>query len=449
MRYKRSLLSGWGNYPIIETHLYRPEKIRDLYPFPDEPSILGRGLGRSYGDAALNDQGGMFLFTRLSRFLAFDETNGVLHAEAGVSFDEILKIFVPRGWFLPVTPGTKFVTLGGAIASDVHGKNHHVDGAISNYIVEIEVLLANGEKIICSRNQNKEVFEATIGGNGLTGLIISAKLRLQSIETSFIKQFTIKAKNFEEAIELFDTYDRQYRYSVAWVDSLAKGRSLGRSVVMFGNHAKIEDLHGSLAKDSLVVHSNPKLNIPFYFPSSVLNGFSLKGFNLFYYWKQIPKEKSVITHYNPFFYPLDGVNHWNRIYGKAGLLQWQCVIPLDDGKEGLQKILNEIQSSRHGAFLAVLKKMGPQGGLLNFPMEGYTLALDFANRKGILELFKRLNKIVLGYGGRIYLTKDAHLERRDFEQMYPRIEEWKKIKKEIDAQNKFISCQSKRLGLLN
>ncbi len=412
-----------------------------------EPSFIARGLGRSYGDASLNDGGGTLLFTRLNRFLSFDEQTGLLHAEAGVSLDDILKIFVPKGWFLPVTPGTKFITLGGAVASDVHGKNHHADGSISNFITELELITAVDGRIRCSRDENDNLFWATLSGGGLTGIILSVKLRLLPIETAYINQHNIKAQNVNQAFDIFDQHDQDYKYSVAWIDCLAGGKALGRSIVMFGNHAAETDLADK--GDHLRIHHDPKLSVPFQFPSFALNSWSARTFNQLYYHKSLSMEKKFLSHYDAFFYPLDAIHSWNRIYGKKGFLQWQCALPEKNGRDGIKEILTKIQQAKRGSFLAVLKKMGGQEGLLNFPVKGYTLALDFSLTKNVHDFLDRLDEIVTKFGGRIYLTKDARLQRGNLAKMYPDIEKWKAIKKEADPKNRFSSLQADRLGLLN
>lgn len=449
MRYKKTKLSGWGNYPVVETKLYRPEKISNLLTILNEESLIARGLGRSYGDTSLNKDGATILMTQLNRLLGFDDRNGILHAEAGVSFDDILTTFVPRGWFPPVTPGTKFVTLGGAIASDVHGKNHHGDGALSGYVQEIELMIANGEVLRCSQNKNPEIFWATLGGNGLTGLILSAKIKMKAIETSYIKQYRVKSACFEDALDVFEEYDREYPYSVAWIDCLSGGKNLGRSIVTFGRHALKEELMGEQNKILLKIHEKSRMSIPIYFPNFTLNSLSIRMFNEVYYRRNLSPEKHLSSHYNSFFYPLDVVNHWNRIYGKAGFLQWQCVLPIKDGKENMRDLLQLIQTHRKGSFLAVLKKMADQKGLLNFPREGYTLALDFKYDKTIHKLIKTLNSLVVEHKGRIYLTKDAVLDYEAFKSMYPHADEWKRVKKDIDPKNIFSSDQARRLQLLN
>jgi FAD/FMN-containing dehydrogenase len=443
MNFIENKISGWGKYPFVNAKVFRPERYKDFNPFPNRLPALARGCGRSYGDASLLEAGAIFNMLHFNKMLGFDQQTGMLHVQAGATLDEILKVFVPRGWFLAVTPGTKFVTIGGAIASNVHGKNHHIDGAFGKFVKEMRILLADNTSIICSAESNRDIFMATLGGGGLTGIILDAKIQLKPIQNAYINQYNVKTKNFWEAFEIFDGYDQQYTYSVAWIDCLASGKNLGKSVVMFGNHAE-----KSFSNEPLKCHNDPKLAIPFHFPSFSLNKLSVKAFNALYYAKQLHKEKKFTEHYDSFFYPLDALHHWNRIYGKKGFLQWQCVIPAQHSKSGMEEILKKISKSGYASFLAVLKKMAAEEGILHFPVDGYTLALDFTYKKGVFQFMDALDEIVLKYKGRIYLTKDARLSAASFQKMYPEAEKWKRIKKEIDPKNKFQSNQAKRIGLI-
>lgn len=430
-------LSNWGMFPKIEAEVYEGNSYAKMAAqIEDTTVVISRGNGRCYGDSAL--QKNIISTLKLNKFLAFDELSGILKCESGVLLSDILEVIVPKGFFLPVTPGTKFITLGGAIASNIHGKNHHKEGAISLYIQSFEILIDNGEVISCSKNQHAEMFSNTIGGMGLTGVILSATLLLKPIETSYIVQKTIKAKNINEVIEFFETF-KNITYSVAWIDCLAKGDKLGRSILMLGEHAKKSELETFQAKQPLSVHSKKQINIPFLFPSFVLNTFSIQIFNFLFYNKQIRKEKNNIVHYNPYFYPLDAMNNWNRIYGKEGFTQYQFVIPFENGKQGLVKILTEIADSGCGSFLAVLKTFGEADAIsspLSFPMSGYTLALDFKINNKVLNLLNDLDKIVMEYGGRLYLAKDVRMTKQTFKETY---------KNKFSHSEKFNSLQSERL----
>ncbi len=437
-------LEGWGRYPVETCRVARPEKRRDvaMAAQSDEvPDIIARGLGRAYGDAALNDNSGVLLNEKLNRFLDFDESSSVLHAEAGASFADILQTFVPRGWFLPVTPGTKFVTLGGAIACDVHGKNHHRDGCLSNFIEEIELLTANGETRILTRETPTE-FWATVSGMGLTGVILSAKLRLMPIETAQIATTYTRTENLEATLAAFGS-DEDFQYSVAWIDCLASGASLGRSVLIRGNHASKSAVRG---ENPLAFAAPRGKKVPLDFPDGALNPLSVKAFNALYYAAHPDAQKLV--GFEPFFWPLDSVSGWNKIYGARGFVQYQCALPFETSRDGLTKLLETVSRAGQASFLAVLKTFGASTpSPLGFPLPGHTLALDIPASDGIVEFTHTLNRIVFNHGGRVYLAKDATLDAEMFRQMYPRHEEFAAVKQSLDPQNRFQSSLSKRLQI--
>jgi FAD/FMN-containing dehydrogenase len=439
-------ISNWGNYPEIEAQVksFSSEKeLKAILESTDE--FITRGMGRCYGDSALNKT--IVSTLKFNRIIDFNETNGTVSCEAGVTLDELLSIFIPRGWFLPITPGTKLITIGGAIASDVHGKNHHVGGSISNHIETIELMLSDKTIVSCSKENNSNLFWATCGGMGLTGVILSAKFKLKKIETSYITQESIKAKNLEDIMKHFEE-SKDYTYSVAWIDCLSKGNKLGRSILMRGEHATLEDLKNTKnKKNPLIVDHKTKLNIPLFFPNFSLNTLSVKAFNFLYYNKQLKGRQKCIIGYDKFFYPLDGIGNWNRIYGRRGFTQYQFVLPKEKSYEGLKKILTEISNSGSCSFLAVLKLFGKQDDLISFPKEGYTLALDFPISPGVFELLNKLDQIVLENDGRLYLTKDVRMTEETFNKSYNRAEIFKRIKHQFDNKNKFQSLQSKRIGI--
>ena len=354
-----------------------------------------------------------------------------------MSLDEILINFVPKGWFLSVTPGTKFVTVGGAIASDVHGKNHHLEGSFSDHVTSI-TLITNEQEITCSREDNPDLFHATCGGMGLTGIITEATFKLKPITSAYINQKVVKAKNLETALALFEQY-KDVTYSVAWIDCLSTGDNLGRSLLMLGEHAD---------KGELTTHKDGLLNMPCDMPSFLLNKYTIQAFNSAYYNKQLKEEVNNTVHYDPFFYPLDGINNWNRMYGGNGFTQYQFVIPKVAGKEGLTEILAAIAESKQGSFLAVLKVFGEGNkNHLSFPMEGYTLALDFKLNDKLFALLDRLDIIVRKYEGRLYLSKDVRMSEEMFKAGYPQWEEFQALRKEYGADELYHSLQSKRIGL--
>jgi decaprenylphospho-beta-D-ribofuranose 2-oxidase len=435
----KSPLSGWGRYPSVEARVIRPASIAkvsgegDTYA-PD--GVVARGLGRSYGDSALADC--VVDMTSLDYLLEFDEENGLLTCCAGVSLAEILRVFVPRGWFLPVTPGTKYVTVGGAIASDVHGKNHHIDGCFSAYIHSLKIATVSEGLLECSREQHTALFHATCGGMGLTGIIVSATLQLRPISSAYIQEVTLKTRNLEETFEQFEQHKGAH-YSVAWIDCLSRGRALGRSLLMLGEHAK---------EGGCVPAKASGLNVPIDFPGFVLNPYSVRTFNTLYYHRVMRTRSERKVHYEPFFYPLDGIKNWNRMYGAKGFLQYQFVLPLEAGLAGMTEILQRIVAFRRGSFLSVLKVFGEENmNLLSFPMRGYTLALDFKFDTALPGFLNELDHMVTDFGGRIYLTKDARMSEATFKHSYPRWEEFVAVRERYAAHQRFHSLQSKRLGL--
>ncbi|WP_017732432.1 FAD-binding oxidoreductase [Nafulsella turpanensis] len=441
-------ITNWSNYPVVEANLlpFRYEdELRQLLNSQQEP-LITRGNGRCYGDAALGPN--ILSSLPFNHILSFNEQQGIIHCEAGVMLDELLELIVPKGWFLPVTPGTSFITVGGAVASDVHGKNHHKDGSFSNHIVELELMNGVGEKVRCSREEKADLFAATCGGMGLTGVITKVKFRLKKVESSFINQRSVKAKNIDEIFGLFEQ-NEGYTYSVAWIDCLQKGKDLGRSVLMLGEHAKREELPNRQQMHPLKVPASKKVSIPFNFPSFTLNPLSVQAFNFAYYNKMLGNEKKDIVSYDPFFYPLDSVLHWNRMYGKKGFVQYQFVLPLEQSRQGLIEILEKINSRKMGSFLAVLKLFGEQESLISFPMRGYTLALDFPIVNGLFEFLDELDDVVMKYGGRIYLTKDARMKPEAFWKGYPNAQKWVDILKKYNPDQKFNSLLAQRLNIIS
>lgn len=439
-------ITNWGKFPMIEGSLVQPNTQKQLTREAETGGWIARGMGRCYGDSSLS--GLMLGSGRLNRFLEFDEAKGILTCEAGVTFEDILAVFVPRGWFPPVTPGTKFVSMGGAIASDVHGKNHHKEGSISNYILSFELLTAKGELLNCSRNENSELFWATLGGMGLTGFVLRLRLQLKKIETSHIRVSSYKTRNLAETLALLNEFETA-TYTVAWTDCLQKGNSLGRSLFMQGEHASLSELTGKIpAEKVLAVPQKLKLTVPFDFPAFALNAFSVKAFNFLYYNKQLSKSKTFLSDYDSFFYPLDAIYHWNRIYGKRGFTQYQFVIPKENGYEGLKHIIEKIAFHKMGSFLVVLKTFGKQESpYLGFPREGYTLAMDFPIEARLFPFLDELDKIVLAYGGRVYLTKDVRLSPETFAQMYPNLPKFQQLLRNLDPERRIRSLQSERLGI--
>lgn len=417
--------SSWGRYPRVQQSAH-PVYWRDAH-IPWETlggSVLPRGLGRSYGDVCLNASGVLLTARNLDKWIAFDERTGLLRCEAGVSLAEILREFVPRGWFPPVTPGTKFVTVGGAIANDVHGKNHHLAGTFGCHVRRFELLRSDGERLLCSPESNRDLFRATIGGLGLTGLILWADVQLKPVRGRRLDVEHIRFRNLEEFFALSKDSDANAEYTVAWVDCVRTGRSLGRGIFMRGNHCQEPD----------PAHAHPKaaIPVPFEMPEGLLNPLSVRAFNTAYYHRQLARVAKKKLDYEPFFYPLDALLDWNRLYGRSGFLQYQFVVPSESDHQAVRSIFEKIARSGQASFLAVLKTFGgvASPGMMSFPRPGVTLALDFAYRgPKTLALLEELDSIVLSEGGAVNPSKDARMSPRMFQQSFP---QWASFRKYVD-----------------
>lgn len=442
MRAKSLRLTGWGRNSHATVSAARPERADQVAAIVSEAGgsgIIAHGGGRSYGDAALNDGGHVLLSERLNRFLSFDASSGVLVAEPGVTFRDLLEVFLPRGFLAPVSPGTAFVTLGGALANDIHGKNHDCVGSFGDHVQWVDLLLASGEIVRVSPSQDKALFEATVGGIGLTGIILAVALRLQKVRSNAVHRVERQIANIEAFLQAFDEVPSgEMVYSVAWIDGLATGKSLGRGVLEVATPAP---------GDVPNVSRRP-LPVPVDLPGFALNSLSIGAFNELYY-RRIPKGgRERDLPYGTFLYPLDGLANWNKLYGKQGFYQFQCVLPRASSEAGLPRLLEEITRSRKASFLAVLKTLGGPGqGCLSFPMEGHTLALDFPRRPGVEELIDRLERITLDCGGRIYLAKDSRLSPKGFATMYPRLAEFQDVLARVDPQGRMTSDMARRLEI--
>ena len=419
---KRKNLS-WGRYNDVEVKIQSLAWRNQNLPISEEKQ-LPYGNGRSYGDSCLNDQGSLIDGKKLNRFISFDRQNGLLKVEAGVMLSDILALTVPNGWFLPATPGTKFVTVGGAIANDVHGKNHHVTGTFGCNITQFELLRSDNQRLLCSPTENKDYFAASIGGLGLTGMITWAELKLKRIQSPYIDCESIKYKSLSEFMSLSEESATQYEYTVAWVDCLATGDQLGKGHFIRGNHT------GSIITGKQPSPSQSNLSVPFSFPNGILNGLTVNMFNTLYFNRQFARTKEFVSHYDPFFYPLDSILDWNRIYGSKGFFQYQCVVPKND--QAMREIMHSIADAKMGSFLTVLKEFGDveSPGMLSFPRKGMTFALDFPNQgPRTLALLERLDDIVKEAKGAVYPAKDARMSAESFQQYYPN---WKAFSEYID-----------------
>jgi FAD/FMN-containing dehydrogenase len=411
---------SWGRFPnVTDERIAHMAHISGPLPLPkDGGSVLGYGLGRSYGDSCLNDTQMIIPCGGFDRFISFDQSTGVLRAQAGVSLATILDIFVPRGWFLPVTPGTKFVTLGGAVANDIHGKNHHVAGTFGRHVTQFGLLRSSGEHLTCSPSENAHLYAATIGGIGLTGLITWVELKLINIRSPYLNTRTTKFRNLDEFFDISSESDSEFEYSVSWVDCTSEGTKLGRGLFMAGNFS-----------DQSRPRAPRKFAIPFpcQAPSCLLNSFFIRGFNTLYYNKQASRVVDALTHYEPFFYPLDSILNWNRMYGSRGFFQYQFVVPFERDRGIIKEIFTRITRSKRASFLAVLKTFGdiPSPGMMSFPRKGVTLALDFPNDgEPTLRLMNELDKVIMNAGGNIYPAKDARMPAHVFRASHPRLHEF-------------------------
>jgi FAD/FMN-containing dehydrogenase len=415
---------SWGRYPKLHSDLVSLSWTTD-FPLPQPPAtkMLPVGAGRSYGDVCLLENGTLLKTRGMDRLLHFDPQTGVLRCEAGVTLAEILDFGVPRGFFLPVSPGTKYVTIGGAIANDIHGKNHHVAGTFGCHVLRFELVRSDGARFVCSPTENADWFSATVGGMGLTGLISWAEIRLRPIVSRKIQYKGTKFVGIDEFVALSKA-STHVEYTVAWIDCVATGNNFARGIFMEGDHSE--------QPEPLKRSKEPWLLLPLDVPEFALNKFSIGLFNTLYYNKQLGKEKTSLVDYEPFFYPLDSLLHWNRMYGKSGFLQFQCVLPWEaDQQMGIINILKAITVSGLGSFLAVIKVFGdvPSPGMLSFPAPGITLALDFPVREVSFDLLDRLARITQEHGGRIYPAKDARMTAEQFQAFYP---QWQAFARYID-----------------
>lgn len=411
---------SWGRYPKVRDQkvLAITSPTSPLSLPEDGRSVLPFGLGRSYGDSCLNDNNAVIDTTALSNLVSFDPFTGILRAESGVSLATILEVFVPKGWFLPVTPGTKFVTLGGAVANDIHGKNHHRAGTFGCHVTKFELLRSTGERLVCSPTENPLMFQATIGGMGLTGLLTWVEVKLTKIQSPYLDTRTIKFRNLDEFVDISRESDPIYDYSVSWVDCTSEGANLGRGLFMAGNFSE---------RTKTKKRSNRSIPFPCQAPSWLLNSFFMQSFNTLYYNKQLSLTVDALTHYEPFFYPLDAILNWNRMYGKRGFFQYQFVVPFDHKGDTIKEIFRRITRSKRASFLAVIKTFGdvPSPGMLSFPRKGITLALDFPNDGAPTRaLMDELDTIVFGAGGSLYPAKDARMSHEGFLASHPRLAEF-------------------------
>lgn len=447
----RTSLTGWGrNNPSVAdvVDVLRSE-VADTVKGAGPRGAVARGLGRSYGDAAQNGGGLVVRLMGSAKDAVLDRQAGTVTVSAGASLDELMRHLVPRGWFVPVTPGTRFVTIGGAIASDIHGKNHHVDGSFGNHVERLSLLLADGSVAELSRESDPELFWATIGGMGLTGVVLDATVRLVPIESSRMTVDTNRIAGLDALLESMAEGDDRYRYSVAWIDLAAKGRQLGRSVLTRGDHAGVDQLSARQQADPLAFDPGQLVSVPPVVPRpGLLNHLTVAAFNELWFRKAPQERRGEVQGITSFFHPLDMVAQWNRLYGRPGLVQYQFVVPFGQ-EDTLRRIVERLSASGVASFLAVLKRFGA-GSLapLSFPQPGWTLALDMpAGAPGIGSLLHGLDDLVLDAGGRNYFAKDAHTVPSTIRRGYPRLAEWQAVRRRADPTGLWQSDLSRRLLL--
>lgn len=439
-------LSGWGRTPVIDAQVHTPREIASLQKLvTGAETVIARGNGRAYGDSAINPSATIDM-RHLNRMLAFDQETGQLTAEAGVILGDIISVFLPRGWFPAVTPGTKFVTLGGMIAADVHGKNHHKDGSFRECVDWIDILDADGAIKRCSRTEHAELFDYTLGGMGLTGITLRAAIRMRPVESGWIRQATHPAPNLKAAMEVFEQA-ADATYSVAWIDCLGTGQNLGRSLVMLGEHAGLVDLPQRHTREPYSIPAKRHLSIPCDMPTFLLNPLTVRAFNALYYRAGERQSGARLVDWDSYFYPLDAIQRWNLLYGRKGFAQFQCVLPLESSEAGLTRLLEATSGAGAGSFLAVLKRFGEQDSPFSFPMAGYTLALDFPVNRRTLALLDVLDQITLDHAGRFYLAKDSRMKAETLHKADPRADSFKQMRDARSWSSRFQSSQAERLSL--
>jgi len=435
--YREEKIKGWGGYPSVFSKVFRPERICDVVELTDRGNgtVIARGGGTSYGDASINNNGINIDVRRLNKMLHFNPENGVLHCQSGVSLRDIIRTFLPKGWFLHVTPGTQLATVGGCVACDAHGKNWKA-GSFCHFVKGLNLMLHDGSIIYCDDNENSDIYFATFGGMGMTGIIIDVHLQLKKVSSSYIDVETIRFGNLKELFDLQYKSMDSNEYLFSWIDSHKEGKDMGRGVLQRANHS---------ANNELRYIDKGRIPVPFYMPNFTINRFLVSAFNTTKYFTARKTSNKKCMYLADFFYPLDCIANWNRIYGKKGLIEYQVVIPFDVAYETIAEILKIISKSKLGSVVAAVKPLSKSAGLLSFPINGFTLAVDFAYNPFLWHLLDKLDRIVIESGGRVYLAKDARLSAMSFKKMYSdSLDMWESVREKYHVKDRFSSMMFNR-----
>ena len=447
----REVFCGWGRTNPSRARLRTPTTVDELASLVSSLGPRGaivRGLGRSYGDAAQNSGGTVIDLTGWRRILDIDSESAIVTVEPGVSLDELMRALLPHGLWVPVIPGTRQVTIGGAIAADVHGKNHHISGSFGNHVITMDLLLASGDTLTLTPDgPEAALFWATIGGMGLTGIITKATIALKRVESSYFLVDTEKVANLDELLTTLSARDDDYEYSVAWFDTATTGKDLGRAVVTRGDNALLSDLEPRQRSTALELSARQIGHIPFALPNGLVNRVTARAFNALWYAKAPTKRDREVQNISRFFHPLDLIGDWNRVYGSKGFCQYQFVMPFG-AEDAFTAAVRRIAQSRHVSSLNVLKRFGPTNrSPLSFPIPGWTLAIDLPVRSGLQAMLDELDELVIAAGGRVYLAKDSRTSAHALHAMYPRLDEFAALRATIDPNSRFHSDLSRRLDL--
>lgn len=437
--FRKEEIKGWGNYPKAYGKVFRPERLADLVELfnREKGTILARGGGTSYGDASINVDGLNIDTRRLNKMLYFDAVNGNLHCQAGVTLQDIISTFLPKGWFLHVTPGSQFSTVGGCVACDAHGKNWKA-GSFGSYVRGFNLMLHDGSIIYCDESNNSNMYYATIGGMGMTGVILDVNFQLKKVTSSYVDVDTIRFHNLRELFDLQNDSRDSHHYIFAWLDSHKEGEDMGRGVLQRADHSNDGELFYTEKR---------RINVPVYLPQFTINRYSVESFNALYYAKAKFNTNKQRLYLEDYFYPLDTIGNWYRIYGKRGFIEYQVAIPSDNAYETIFELLKKITKSKLGSTVAAIKPLKKSKGLISFPIDGYTLAVDFPHNDKLWQLLDELDIIVVENGGRVYLSKDARLNADNFKKMYANsIVKWESVRDEYKVTDKFTSLMFSRLN---